>query len=250
MTKGKLGLPLAVVAAIAFVFCAVRQPLAVLLVAGVALLAEKDEWLNRQAVQAVLLMLAYYAAVLAADWVFGGLAKLLGWLGAYQANSAFSLINTVIGDLLWLGMIALCVVALLRVIRGREADLPCLSKLAEGDFAEWFAPKPKPAPPAYAPPAQAAPQQPPYAPPVAYPGTVYAPEPAAPEPAVPAGKQCPACKASIAEDARFCTACGTVIEPAAPAAEPEAPVGRQCPTCAAPLTETAKFCVKCGTKVS
>ncbi len=64
MTKGKLGLPLAVVAAIAFVSapCGSRWRCCC---GGIALLAEKDEWLNRQAMQALLLTLAYYIAVLA-----------------------------------------------------------------------------------------------------------------------------------------------------------------------------------------
>ena len=48
MKKGKFGLNLAAVAVIAFGFSALRQPQSVLLVAGFALLAEKDEWLNRR----------------------------------------------------------------------------------------------------------------------------------------------------------------------------------------------------------
>ena len=53
MTKGKFGLSLAAVAVIAFGFAALRQPQSVLLVVGFALLAERDEWLNRQAMQAL-----------------------------------------------------------------------------------------------------------------------------------------------------------------------------------------------------
>lgn len=76
MTKGKFGLSLAAIAVIAFVFTALRQPQSVLLIAGFALLAEKDEWLNKQSMQALLLTVTYYLAALAADW---GLAA---WAGS------------------------------------------------------------------------------------------------------------------------------------------------------------------------
>ena len=74
MAKGKFGLSLAAVAVIAFGFCALRQPQSVLLVAGFALLAEKDEWLNRQVVQALLLTIAYLAELVMAGYAAPGLA--------------------------------------------------------------------------------------------------------------------------------------------------------------------------------
>ena len=83
MTKGKFGLSPTAVAVIAFGFCALRQPQSVLLVAGFALLAEKDEWLNRQALQALLLAIAYYLAELVTGWICGGLAWLFGWVSLY-----------------------------------------------------------------------------------------------------------------------------------------------------------------------
>ncbi|MDK2813633.1 MAG: hypothetical protein PWQ08_888 [Clostridiales bacterium] len=42
-SKGKYGLPLSAIAALAFGFCALRQPQSVLLIAGFALLAEGDQ---------------------------------------------------------------------------------------------------------------------------------------------------------------------------------------------------------------
>ena len=83
MTKGKFGLGLAVIAVIAFGFCALRQPQSVLLVAGFALLAERDGWLNRQAMQALLLTIAYYLIELVVGWICGGLAWLFAWVGLY-----------------------------------------------------------------------------------------------------------------------------------------------------------------------
>jgi len=84
MSKGKFGLSLAAVAVIAFGFSALRQPQSVLLVAGFALLAEKDEWLNKQAMQALLLTIVYYVAELVNDWIFGGLARFFEWVELYD----------------------------------------------------------------------------------------------------------------------------------------------------------------------
>ena len=59
MTKGKFGISTTAVAVIAFAFAALRQPVAVLLICGFALLAERDEWLNKQTLQSLLLTVTY-----------------------------------------------------------------------------------------------------------------------------------------------------------------------------------------------
>ena len=83
MKKGRFGVSLTAIAAIAFLFTALRQPQSVLLVVGFALLAEKDEWLNRQVLQALLLTIAYYLAAMILDWIFGGISKFFGYFGVY-----------------------------------------------------------------------------------------------------------------------------------------------------------------------
>ena len=134
MKKGKFGLNLAAVAVIAFGFSALRQPQSVLLVAGFALLAEKDEWLNRQAMQALLLTIAYYVAELVTDWIFGGLVRFFGWVELYDAASAMSKVDSFVGDVLYLTLIVFSVLSALRVLRGKDAGLPFLSKMADGDI--------------------------------------------------------------------------------------------------------------------
>ena len=53
MTKGKFGISTTAVAVIAFAFAALRQPVALLLICVIALLAERDEWLNTQTLQSL-----------------------------------------------------------------------------------------------------------------------------------------------------------------------------------------------------
>lgn len=195
-SKGKYGLPLTAIATLAFGFCALRQPLAVLLIAGFALLAEGDEWLNRQAVQAVLLSVAYAIAALVGGWVFGGLARLFGGISFYRAQDAMISVGAVLDTLLYIGLIVLCLLAIMRVLRGQDAALPLLTKMADGDFTAALAKK-VPAPPV----APAAPVQA---------TTAAAPPPAAAEPqaAPDSGHLCPSCGAPLHENAQFCTECG------------------------------------------
>ncbi len=106
MTKGKFGLSLAAIAVIAFGFAALRQPQSVLLVVGFALLAERDEWLNRQAMQALLLTITYYLAELVTGWIFGGLARFFGWVELYGAAGAMGKVGSFVGDALYLALAA------------------------------------------------------------------------------------------------------------------------------------------------
>jgi len=161
MTKGKFGLSLSAIALIAFGFSALRQPQSVLLVTGFALLAEKDEWLNRQVMQALLLTITYYLAELVTDWIFGGLARFFGWVKLYNAASAMSTVDSFVGDVLYLALIVFSVLAVLRVLGGKDAGLPFLSKMADGDIATMLKLKTRvaEAPAQTAPPVQAMPTQ-------------------------------------------------------------------------------------------
>lgn len=210
MTKGKFGISTAAVAVIAFAFAALGQPVAVLLVCGFALLAERDEWLNKQTLQSLLLTVTYYLAILVIGWMFGGLSRFFNWVEVYKASSAMSKVNSVVGDIIYVAFIAICVFAILRVLRGQDAGLPILSKMAEGDFAAAIKPKVKPqAPPAqYIQPQQAAPDYTPHPAPTQMPPTAQVPS----EQAAPSAKFCSSCGASVSGDSAFCTECGAKTE--------------------------------------
>ena len=226
MTKGKFGLSLSATAVIAFVFCALRQPQSVLLVAGFALLVEKDAWLNRQVIQALLLTITYYLAELVFSWIFGALAAFFGWARLYGASGAMSSAGSFVSAVLQIALIVFSVLAVLRVLRGKDAKLPWLSKLAGGDFAEAIdsMKRPKADPAQAAPPVQAAPVEP--SPAV----SVQAPPPAPPVPSAPPASSAPVTHTTVVQDA-------------------PASAARICPSCSAPLQEDSRFCTECGAKV-
>lgn len=214
MTKGKFGLSLAAIAVIAFGFAALRQPTSVLLVCGFALLAEKDEWLNKQAMQALLLTIVYYLAELVMGWIFGGLARFFGWVKLYGAVSAMGTAGSFVGDILYLALIVFSVLAVVRVLRGKDAGLPFIAKMAGGDFAAAIKPKAgaAAAPAQTVPPVQAAPIQTQYAPPAQPSAPIQTPPAAAQAAPAPSVGRCPACAAPLHEDSRFCTECGAKTE--------------------------------------
>lgn len=172
--------------------------------------SERDEWLNRQALQAVLLGLCYYLAVLAVDLVFGSLSQLCGWARLYGAQSAMGTLNAILDGLLYAVLLACCALAVVRVLGGKEAGLPYLAHLAGGESVPIFASKPKPAPAyPYAPPTRTAAAGAPFAPPYAQPQPPSRPAPAEPG---SAGRTCPFCSAPLRDEARFCAECGAKVE--------------------------------------
>lgn len=225
MTKGRFGLSLSAIAIICFGFGALQQPQSVLLVAGFALLAEKDEWLNRQVMQALLLTVTYYFALLVSGWVFGGLGSAFGFINLYGAQSVLLQANGFVSGLLYLGLIVFSVIAAVNLLRGRDARLPLLSRLAVGAVSA-----------------------------AARMGNPTAPfqTPVSPVPAAPV---VPAAAAAVAAPVLHTAAAEPVTRPnttreqgTTPVAVAEPPA-RRCPSCSAPLQENTAFCTECGVRI-
>ncbi len=198
MKKGKFGLSLPLIAMIAFVFTALNQPIALLLVVGYAFLAEKDAWLNRQVIQALLLWVVYAVGLLAIDLVFGLLDSLFTVATIFGAFSIFGTIKALLEAALFITVIVFIILAICKVLKGNDACIPVLYKHAGGDFVKPVKEKPAPAPA----------QQPPVyqAPPVYQP-----PVPPAAEPAAPAARFCTNCGKQLSSNSVFCPGCGTRV---------------------------------------
>ena len=172
MEKGKFGIGVNVIAVIAFAFVVLRQPQSVLLVAGFALLVEKNEWLNKQVMQSLFLTITYYLSALFSDWIIGGLARLFGAMNLYETSAVMLKINSFIAGTLFFVLIVFSIIAILRVFKGQDAGLPCFSKIMN----------------------------------------TTAPTPQPKMETIPKKIACPNCSAALDEDAMFCMECGTKIE--------------------------------------
>ncbi len=158
MEKSKLGIRLWVYAALAFVLAALGQTLLCGLLCGLAVVAEKNRWLNRQMIQAFALILASAA-----------ISTVLGLLNPINSipfvGLVFSKIVSTVNSLIDLLVIVLAVVGILNVARGKDAGIPVLSGMAEKlcepeeTPAAPAAPAPAPAAAAAAPAAPTDPQQ-------------------------------------------------------------------------------------------
>ncbi len=173
--KGKLGVDLRFYAVLAFALALFgRWSIFVLIltvVVGFALAMERNDWVNRQVLQALFLVLAIWVGCFAVDAV-SGLAYLLGrsldnWYGSlFFMDTMLYWVQTVISwtlnILLWIGAI----LGMMRTAKGQEAKIPGVSGLAN-KACGYVPPAPPMAPqyPAY--PQQQGYQQPmqqPYAP--------------------------------------------------------------------------------------
>lgn len=268
MQKGKSGLCLRTIAVIAFALCGIRQPLLVLLVTGFAILAEKDAWLNRQTLQALLLVITSYIVELIFSGVFDGVSQVLSWRGLYDAGNTISIIDNIMRAVAYIVLIVFCVVGGSRVLNGEDAGLPLLAKLVDGDFSMMLAPKPKPRTSRVKTHWEYQNVQTPY------------------------GGYCSVCAAPLMENAKFCIRCGATViasteKPSgfsAPGMEPQPQTvsfdqsslsssaensnpptvqdvltkaedtlisdGTYCAVCSAPFVEGAGFCIKCGSKLN
>lgn len=139
---------------LAFTGVILHQPLLCALFFLLALLAERDEWASRQSLQALALGLVSY-----------GLGKILNGVGSLLPDHTtlhyvFSTVFALVSNLIYLAAIALSIVAIVRVLKDQEADLPGFSALAYRAFGKQ---KPRPIYPGQMPPPYT-PGQPPYPP--------------------------------------------------------------------------------------
>jgi uncharacterized membrane protein len=148
--KGKLGIRIVWLAAIAFFLCILGQTLLLGLFLALVLLTEKNDWLTYQTIQAFLLCVV--SALFSA--FNGALAALysIPFIGGVF-SSVFGFVFGVVELAVFITAICGCV----KAARGEALNIPVISKVAGAAF---HAPVPEPV---YTPVPQPTPQQPVYA---------------------------------------------------------------------------------------
>lgn len=127
MRKGKFGICLWFYAALAFVLAFLQQNLLCVLLLGFVILAERDEWASRQVMQATFLCL------------LGSLIS--GVLGIFNvlksipfAGTLFSGVFSFISGIVSLLILIFCIIALTRVVKEKDANIPLLNTLTDRIF--------------------------------------------------------------------------------------------------------------------
>lgn len=149
MEKGKFGVRLAFYAVAAFVFAMLGWYLGLVLLAGVVIVGEQNEWAARQVIEAFVLLVA--AEIV--NSVFG-LFSIITYIPII--GSIWIKVIAIFSDLVDIAVYVFSIIAIVKVAKGKEAGIPLADK-----FANWAYGKVAPKPVAYATPVQpAAPAQP------------------------------------------------------------------------------------------
>ena len=123
MQKGKFGICLPFYAILGLVLAFLGQTLLCALLMGFVIVAEKDQWASRQTMQAffVALFMSLVHEVLNILNVFRDIPLVGG---------VFTTVFNVIEGIISLLVLIFIIIGLTRVVKGRDAGIPLLSKLA------------------------------------------------------------------------------------------------------------------------
>lgn len=123
MTKDKYGICLSFYAIVAFVLAFMGQVMLCGLLLGFVIISTKDEWLSRQVMQAFFISLLSSVV----NYVFGmlGALPLLPLIGGI-----FEGLMNVISSLISLFILFFVILAIAKVCKGEEANVPLFGKLA------------------------------------------------------------------------------------------------------------------------
>jgi hypothetical protein len=131
MAKGKWGINLTALAILAFVLCFFGFMEVLVLLVAYAFILEKDAWLTRQTFQALFLRIAYAVATTVIGWFFTILRTVFGWFKWFGGASAMTSANSIINLLLYIGLFILAALAVIRLLKGKDAGLPWLGRIAD-----------------------------------------------------------------------------------------------------------------------
>lgn len=125
MEKGNLGIRLAFYGVAAFALAWLGYSTALFLLAGVVIVAEKNEWASRQVIQAICLCVV--------GSVVGSVLDIFDFIYKIPfVGTAWGVIIGIITSLVDIAILVFCILAIVRNAKGKEANVPLANK-----FADW-----------------------------------------------------------------------------------------------------------------
>lgn len=202
MEKGKYGVRLSFYAVAAFIFAILGYSTALILLAGVVIVGEKDEWAGRQVIQAVCL-----------QFVSGVISAFFGLFSFFYSipfiGTVWGTIVSVVESVIAIIILIFAIIGLVKVAKGKEAGVPLAERFANWAYGKITV---KQQPVYQQPMQQAQPMQQPMQPVQPMQQTAQPMQPVASEqpaaPAQPAADVCANCGNPLNGGA-FCTKCGT-----------------------------------------
>ena len=131
MLKGKLGITLSAVAVLSFVLAFLGNVPILVLVVGYALIVEGNNWLTKQTLQALYLGLTYVIVNTILGGFFGATNYFFGKLNIRILSDSIGNIQFVCDKIITLGLLALCIIAIIKLLKDQDANLPILGNLAD-----------------------------------------------------------------------------------------------------------------------
>ncbi|MGL4800578.1 MAG: hypothetical protein ACRCWY_14455 [Cellulosilyticaceae bacterium] len=132
MSKGKSGIALTAIAAVAFVLALLEWSTLLILVLGFALVVEKDQWLNKQVVKAFYLVIGYNLVTYLIRELFDLIMMTIGRLPFI--GGVFDFIEGIVLFALMAIYIIITGLAAFKVSKGEDAVVPVIDKLADDTF--------------------------------------------------------------------------------------------------------------------
>ena len=129
MEKGKLGITLGAIAALSFILAYLSWGTALILIVGVALIVEKNDWLSKQVIKALYFTVLYSLAMSILNI---GFDILYGTIG--NINFIYNLLRTIdklATRIIDIGVLIICALAALKVVKGEEAAVPLVDHLVD-----------------------------------------------------------------------------------------------------------------------
>lgn len=146
MKKGRFGIVLSFYAILAFVLVILKMPLLGALLFGFVTLAERDEWAGRQTLQAFLMSVV----VSFVSKLLTGIVSLLP--DYFFFAGVLTVVTSVLSVLVYAAAIVFSILAILRVMKGDEANVPLFGDIAYKAYGK-AKPRPvRPMPGVYPPP--------------------------------------------------------------------------------------------------
>lgn len=129
MEKGKLGINLAAIAALSFVLAYLSWGTALILIVGIALMIEKNDWLSKQVIKAFYFCVGYNLLTSILNVVFDILYATIG-----NIDFIYSLLHTIdrlaVG-LIDIGVLIICISVALKVFKGEDVTVPFVDHLVD-----------------------------------------------------------------------------------------------------------------------